>query len=674
MAADGPRLEKGRQALYAALDRFREQIDNDLVAEKDRNTRLLRQFLQSVKDGKYDDLMLHEPAASNSEQTTAYAMLKQTPASTTTAALAGPTLTALASSTSLNSARALEDIDVTALQADHSELRRKFNALSANFKIAKAALRKRVDERDGWASRAKHLERLISTAEKKLGIKILDPRSQSPRSPASATAHVDATALMRDASASLNKRPEDTACGPEPCLYTPTVGAEQTVSNEQAESTQGDTDDGSSEQLPQLPPAQPNYRLLIKQEPSSDEPVLVSERAVRKRKRGDSIPTTVEPRPKAEPTNDSSPILSRIHFACGTQENVDLGEIEQRIVTPRKQKEAEQPEPADHTATPRLKTSSAAPSAAPAGYKPLPQQTTLSKRPSVLTPLSVNVQKPFAISVLAEDGDAYGANPSAAKGQSPTAAPASAKSRLHTLLNSPSAVPSDSVISRPASRNWERHTASEDQSPVPERRRLPFTPPPSENRAHERSPSRKNKKKPASELRAKPLSELQLDDFKVSPLANDGHDFAFADVVRDKGERACLPGCTDLHCCGKQFKALALSQRPDPPLTPTQRMEEQKLLEVYLGDHAYRLASMSKEEKAELWVEAKTQELANKYGKHRHRFSRMQSPPGFWNADFPSTQELQEDRAEAAKRERQAVAERHREAMRPGGRWLFKDE
>lgn len=103
-------------------------------------------------------------------------------------------------------------------------------------------------------------------------------------------------------------------------------------------------------------------------------------------------------------------------------------------------------------------------------------------------------------------------------------------------------------------------------------------------------------------------------------------------------------------------------------------MEEHQLLEVYLGYDAYRLASMSREKRAELWIEAKTQELENKYGKHRHRFSRMQSPPGFWNADFPSTQELHEDRAEAAKREREAVAERHCEAMRPNGRWLFRDE
>jgi hypothetical protein len=129
-----------------------------------------------------------------------------------------------------------------------------------------------------------------------------------------------------------------------------------------------------------------------------------------------------------------------------------------------------------------------------------------------------------------------------------------------------------------------------------------------------------------------------------------------------------------MHCCGKEFRALAISHRPNSPLTAAQRQEEQKLLEDYLGEYSYRLAAMDQGERMEVWIEAKTQELANKYGKHRHRFSRMQSPPGFWDADFPDTQQLETDKEEAAKRTRRAVAERHREAARPGGRWIFRDE
>jgi hypothetical protein len=106
----------------------------------------------------------------------------------------------------------------------------------------------------------------------------------------------------------------------------------------------------------------------------------------------------------------------------------------------------------------------------------------------------------------------------------------------------------------------------------------------------------------------------------------------------------------------------------------THRAADIKLLEDYLGDQAYRLGTMNRLEREEVWLEAKTRELANKHGRHRHRFSRRQSPPGFWNADFPSTQEMQMDREEADKREKRLVEERWREAMRNDGRWMFRDE
>ena len=83
---------------------------------------------------------------------------------------------------------------------------------------------------------------------------------------------------------------------------------------------------------------------------------------------------------------------------------------------------------------------------------------------------------------------------------------------------------------------------------------------------------------------------------------------------------------------------------------------------------------LSRAEKDEIWVEAKAWELAKKHGKHRHRYGRMQSPPGFWRTDFPDTQEIAEERREVETREKQQVRERYREAMRPGGRWIFRDE
>jgi hypothetical protein len=339
-----------------------------------------------------------------------------------------------------------------------------------------------------------------------------------------------------------------------------------------------------------------------------------------------------------------------------------------------------------------------------------PQTTRPTHFNSALTPISVNrrvtrsggdkpAQQPLkkglghGIGVLAENGAVYEAEPPAPT-PTGTRLKAAAKGKLEAMLNN--AISDDEQAGAYITPRQRRVPGTpRDELHVPARRQLPFDKnqraigsrektvaltATSKNIRHAQSPaqktdaSRTRKREDASILRNKPLSELRLDDFKVNPLVNDGEDFAFSEVVRNKADRACLPGCTDMLCCGKQFRALAISQRPNPPLTPAQREEEQKLLEDYLGDYAYRLRDMGEEERMELWVEAKTQELANKYGKHRHRFSRMQSPPGFWNADFPSTQELEADRSEASKREQAAIKERHREAMRPGGRWLFRDE
>lgn len=54
-------------------------------------------------------------------------------------------------------------------------------------------------------------------------------------------------------------------------------------------------------------------------------------------------------------------------------------------------------------------------------------------------------------------------------------------------------------------------------------------------------------------------------------------------------------------------------------------------------------------------------------------WERPESPPGFWRADFPSTQEEQED--SIARREQKAaqVRERLLEALQPKGRFMFKD-
>jgi hypothetical protein len=171
------------------------------------------------------------------------------------------------------------------------------------------------------------------------------------------------------------------------------------------------------------------------------------------------------------------------------------------------------------------------------------------------------------------------------------------------------------------------------------------------------------------------LEKLSLQDFKINPNYNHGYNYAFADVVRNQDARRCLQGCTKPECCGNKFRALAAAARdPNKPLTASQEEDDARLLEEFMGDNAYKLRNMTKAERDETLLQARTRELANKHGRHRHAYERRRSPPGFWRVEFPTTQEEIEDREKSKQLERDLVAQRYEEAMRPGGAYIFRDE
>ena len=589
-------------------------------------------------------------------------------------------------------------------KADYAKLSVKYSALSNNFKTAKEALQKRKNERDGWILHASFLEKRIKAAEVEYGIQLLEHNSTP------ATDDFKTIPPSVSADDGPLKHAEEAASTEEVTSQSRTVNA---ISEAVSESTRDDSQRQDAPDLPIVPAPTDEVEIPIKEEPSSDPPVIVTERVVKKRKAEESEEAAHIRRIKVErDDNSSSPIFvdqSELHLP----ESIDLGEVVQRTLTPRKRKELEK-SPLHQDVDKDVRQNSYA---APLDARTLVDGRNLLHESifrafnSTLTPISVNTRlrrpeienaksEPLkkglgrAISTLAEDGFYYG--PSTAIFDPRKALTERvAKGRLDSLLNSPS-IMKETHISRIHQRPRNGNVSIQEDLHVPLRRELPFG---RDGQLGDRSllgnptfstPRQRLSKlttpirAPGSlsavsrgspySLRTKKVFELRLDDFKINPQANEGYEFAFSDVVRDKDSRACLPGCIDMHCCGKKFRSLALSQRPDPPLTATQRQEEQKLLENYLGDYAFRLAGMGKEERAELWVEAKTRELADKHGKHRQRYSRMRSPPGFWNADFPDTQELEADKEEAEMRERRALGERYREAMRPGGRWKFRDE
>ncbi|KAI1372955.1 SAE2-domain-containing protein [Hypoxylon crocopeplum] len=497
------------------------------------------------------------------------------------------------------------------------------------------------------------------------------------------------------------------------------------------------TEDGGASTLPPLPKNRGETQrvVLIKNEPSSDIPVIVSERCLRKRKHGEGQIGDIRTSPKFKTEYGSDPLVTdeRRHFVA--RESVDFDAEGSRVDTPRKRnrtnREIQEVSILDSVETPQSHTSTSilaaqddhlvqetgrrgdipsrifhnedSGAAHVNGHASAQSLELLGNRFSISSPSGRNSKlkqwpeiNPLAkrkmlssgrngLADLAEDGERYGVLEDTTRRGSTT-------DRLQGLLNAPAPGP-EAITPRPGARSDRMSTSNAFEFQVPQRRDLPFgngnskkaskisQPHGAHDISNKQTPTNVNAKRVSDDratggltgnarpLRQRPRSELSLADFKVNPEVNEGIDFAYTDVIRNKDERASLAGCVQEACCGQTFRLQARAKRDQ-----TSSSDFQALLENYLGDDAWKLAAMVKPEKEELWLEAKTRELANEHGRHRHRYHRAASPAGFWRADFPSTQEEQREREERAKMTRRMVDERYREAMRPGGRYLFRDE
>ena len=181
-------------------------------------------------------------------------------------------------------------------------------------------------------------------------------------------------------------------------------------------------------------------------------------------------------------------------------------------------------------------------------------------------------------------------------------------------------------------------------------------------------------------LRRQPPSHLRPEDFKINPRHNQGVDYPYSHVIRNRDERKCMNGCTRPDCCGLVLqKAIEIG---GPTVLRGCRLqsiedeerEDQRVLEEYLGDNKHKLAGMPEDERNRLLAKARTELFAKKFGKHRHTYERAPTPPGYWNPDMPTTQEEMANRMAANAMERERVDQMYTEAMRHNGKYMFQDE
>lgn len=204
------------------------------------------------------------------------------------------------------------------------------------------------------------------------------------------------------------------------------------------------------------------------------------------------------------------------------------------------------------------------------------------------------------------------------------------------------------------------------------KRKIPVTDPPVSKRskfstASERKPPRDMAGREG--LRSRKAKELNIADFAVNADKTGGVNYAYQEVIRKRDERKCLPGC--LGSCCKELRDF-LAKAGMPPVVPS-KVPKWRSSPPLPGSSQLEPEDGEGSEAEEV-VGEDLKQFVNKYAKHRNLFDRQDSPPGFWEADFPDTQDLEQRRKAARKEERSRVGEMKKDAAKGGGRWVFRDE
>ncbi|KAK0671856.1 DNA repair protein endonuclease SAE2/CtIP C-terminus-domain-containing protein [Cercophora samala] len=701
---------KGRPALIAALESVCDSIGYDIEAEirqrEDSRNAALEKELQQLKDAACRAEVLEQENRSLRQE---LEQLRQKPikppilaakydVNTPVRRVLGevsPNRSLCAPST-VSSSTDAENLDwernYGKLWKKKEQVEERLKKVQESYDTAREVSKVAREERDTWITYADALERQINRLETRLRHRDRNPRrheegesaeravTDEPRETRPQGDFGFNTSFMSNPESGSRMGEADHATRDRRATSASVIGEPQ-VRGWVASAGQGpphgeDTPDDPVQhtEAPELPLLPPQKRdgspIRVKEEPSSDGPIIVSERSLRKRKHTSDNNTMPPPSRKIKTEISSDPVVTGEATIFSPHESIDLDEGTNGMPTPRKQRpswrqtlredEDTIPRP-DYTS--RLLYARTAAGNTPSGPRPslsVVESVEQSQPNASKVPEIPHQQKPaqsvrrnldYGVAEVAEDGSDEYFEP-----RRPTKPPRNSAGKLQSLLDKASPE-SEATPLRPAH---------------PARGGIEYSP--STVSRPRQANDRTSKSKPGR-LRDKSLAQLRLEDFKVNPRFNNGYKHAFNEVVRGKADRAELTGCNDYNCCGRHYRAVAESEFNASGPGVLSRMADIQMMEEYLGPHAHKLVEMPREERREIWMKAKSQQIANKFGRHRERYQRQASPPGYWNPDMPTTQEMEENREEAARRERNQIEERWRDAMKVGGgRWMFKDE
>ncbi|RDW31987.1 DNA repair protein endonuclease SAE2/CtIP C-terminus-domain-containing protein [Yarrowia lipolytica] len=141
-------------------------------------------------------------------------------------------------------------------------------------------------------------------------------------------------------------------------------------------------------------------------------------------------------------------------------------------------------------------------------------------------------------------------------------------------------------------------------------------------------------------------AQYQLTDFVINPAFNGDLDFAYAETVRGS-RRQCEHG-GECRQCDEFYKMAGPGiVSAAPQWSATEDKERGRKMDI--------------------------EETINASSRHRNRWKRAPSPPGFWRSDFPSTQEIVEEKKLAEENRRKEIEIRYKSAV-SGGKWMFRDQ
>ncbi|TGZ84794.1 hypothetical protein EX30DRAFT_392213 [Ascodesmis nigricans] len=163
-----------------------------------------------------------------------------------------------------------------------------------------------------------------------------------------------------------------------------------------------------------------------------------------------------------------------------------------------------------------------------------------------------------------------------------------------------------------------------------------------------------------------PNRPLTISDFKVNPLANNGLSYAYQETVRRKADKECLPSCTK-PCCRDINKFVTAAGVP----------KTSKGLKWKAGvDSLQPEEHNDDEDEKGRKLKEKERQFLQRFGRHKDTFGglgRRPSPPGFWDSEFPDTQEVERRRREADMLDEIRVEQLRREAEKGvKGKYVYK--